>query len=126
MRFWKTRVMVPLLALPLATGAAVALPAAAPAAAASCSEMSFTNPYLGFAMEVPVSSLSQGSTGPCVVMLQQDLNFVIHSGLKVDGDFGPKTLGAVETFQGKNLGCTRGVDGIAGHYTMSCLAAGSG
>jgi peptidoglycan hydrolase-like protein with peptidoglycan-binding domain len=118
--------MVPLLALPLATGAAVALPAAAPAAAASCPEMSFTNQYLGFAMEVPVSNLSQGSTGPCVVMLQQDLNFVIHSGLKVDGDFGPKTLGAVETFQGRNPGCTRGVDGIAGHYTMSCLAAGSG
>jgi peptidoglycan hydrolase-like protein with peptidoglycan-binding domain len=89
-------------------------------------EGSFTNPYLGFAMEVPAATLSQGSTGPCVVMLQQDLNFVIHSGLKVDGDFGPKTLSAVETYQGENRGCTRGVDGIAGHYTMSCLAAGSG
>jgi hypothetical protein len=51
---------------------------------------------------------------------------VIHSGLKVDGNFGPKTLSAVETYQGGNLGCTRGVDGITGHYTMSCLAAGSG
>lgn len=126
MRFWKTRVMVPLLALPLATGAVVALPAAAPASAASCAEISFTNPYLGFAMQVPAATLSQGSTGPCVVILQQDLNFVIHSGLNVDGIFGPKTLSAVETFQGRNLGCTRGVDGIAGHYTMSCLAAGSG
>jgi peptidoglycan hydrolase-like protein with peptidoglycan-binding domain len=59
-------------------------------------------------------------------MLQQDLNFVIVFGLKVDGDFGPKTFSAVETYQGENRGCTRGVDGIAGHYTMSCLAAGSG
>ena len=59
-------------------------------------------------------------------MLQQDLNFVDKAGLKVDGDFGPKTLAAVETFQGDNLACTRGVDGIAGHYTMSCLVAGSG
>ena len=88
--------------------------------------MSFTNLYVGFAMEVPVATLSDGSTGPCVVILQQDLNFVIHSGLKVDGIFGPKMLGAVETFQGQNLGCTRGVDCIAGHYTMSCLAAGRG
>ena len=69
MRFWKIRVMVPLLALPLATGAVAALPAA-PASAASCAEISFTNPYLGFAMEVPAANLSQGSTGPCVVMLQ--------------------------------------------------------
>jgi putative peptidoglycan binding protein len=125
-RFWKTSAMVPLLALPLAAGSVIALPAAASAAAASCAEFSFTNPYLGFPMEVPTATLSEGSTGPCVTILQQDLNFVIKAHLKVDGAFGSKTLAAVETFQGKNLGCTRGADGIAGHYTMSCLIAGSG
>jgi hypothetical protein len=125
-RLWKMGVMVPLLALPLATGAVTALPTAASAAVVSCPEYWFTNPYLGFRTEIPTATLSYGSTGPCVVILQQDLNFVIHAGLKVDGDFGPKTLAAVETFQGRNLACTRGVDGIAGHYTMSCLVAGSG
>jgi peptidoglycan hydrolase-like protein with peptidoglycan-binding domain len=118
--------MVSLLALPLATGAFIVLPAAASATTASCAEISFTNPNIGSPMEVPAANLSDGSTGPCVVMLQQDLNFVDRAGLKVDGDFGPKTLAAVETFQGDNLACTRGVDGIAGHYTMSCLVAGSG
>jgi hypothetical protein len=124
-RLWKTSAMVPLLALPLAAGSIIALPAAS-AAAASCAEFSFTNPYLGFPMEIPTATLSDGSTGPCVTILQQDLNYMIRARLKVDGSFGPKTLAAVKTFQGKNLRCTRGADGIAGHYTMSCLIAGSG
>ncbi len=38
----------------------------------------------------------------------------------------PNTLAAVKTYRGKNLACTGGVDGIAGHHTMSCLVAGSG
>jgi peptidoglycan hydrolase-like protein with peptidoglycan-binding domain len=117
--------MVPLLALPLVAGSVTALPAAS-AAAASCAEFSYTNPYLGFQTDIPTASLSEGSTGPCVVMLQQDLNSEINSGLSVDGDFGPKTLAAVQSFQRQDLPCTRGVDGIAGHYTMSCLVAGSG
>jgi Putative peptidoglycan binding domain len=124
-RLWKTSAMVSLLALPLAAGSVIALPAAS-AAAASCAEFSFTNPYLGFPMEVPTATLSEGSTGPCVTILQQDLNYMIRARLKVDSAFGPKTLTAVETFQRRNLGCTRGVDGTAGHYTMSCLIAGSG
>lgn len=124
MRLWKTSVIAPLLALPLATGTVVALPAAA--SAASCATMSFTNPYIGSPMEIPAATLSDGSAGPCVVILQQDLNFTINAKLKVDGVFGPNTLAAVETYQGQNLACTRGVDGIAGHYTMSCLVAGSG
>ncbi len=125
MRLWKTSAMVSLLALPLAAGSVIALPAAS-AAAASCAEFSFTNPYLGFPMEVPTATLSEGSTGPCVTILQQDLNYTIKAHLKVDSNFGPNTLAAVKTFQGKNLGCTRGADGIAGHYTMSCLIASSG
>lgn len=125
MRLWKTSAMVPLLALSLAAGSVIALPAAS-AAAASCAEFSFTNPYLRFPMEIPTATLSEGSTGPCVTILQQDLNFTIRAGLKEDGQFGPKTLAGVETYQGKNRACTRGVDGIAGHYTMSCLIASSG
>ena len=126
MRLWKNSVVVPLLALPLATGTVIALPAATPAAAVSCAQYSFTNPYLGFATVIPKAIMSYGSTGPCVVLLQQDLNFVIKAGLKVDGKFGSNTQGAVETFQGQKPGCTGGVDGIAGKYTMSCLVAGSG
>lgn len=125
MRLWKTRATVPLLALSLATGSVIALPAAS-AAAASCAEFSFTNPYLGFAMDIPRATLSEGSSGPCVTILQQDLNYMINARLKVDSAFGPKTLTAVKTYQRRNLGCTRGVDGTAGHYTMSCLIAGSG
>ncbi len=120
----KAGAIVPLLALPLAAGTAIALPTAA--SAASCAQTSFMNPYLGFAIQVPSATLSEGSTGACVVMLQQDLNFVDNAKLAVDGDFGPKTFAAVETYQRLNLACTRSVDGIAGHYTMSCLVAGSG
>jgi peptidoglycan hydrolase-like protein with peptidoglycan-binding domain len=118
--------MVPLLALPLVAGSVITLPAAAPAAAASCAEFSFTNPYLGYALRVPRATLSEGSTGPCVILLQQELNFVINAHLTVDGVFGNLTHTAVQTFQGRHAACTRGIDGIAGHYTMSCLGALSG
>lgn len=124
MRLWKISTIVPLLALPLATGAVIALPAAA--SAASCATVSFTNPYLGFADDVPAATLGEGSAGSCVVMLQQDLNFTINAKLKVDGAFGPNTLAAVKSYQARNLGCTGGADGLAGHYTMSCLVASSG
>jgi peptidoglycan hydrolase-like protein with peptidoglycan-binding domain len=117
---------MPLLTLSLAAGTVTALPATASAAAASCAQYSFTNPYLGFETPIPTVTLAQGSTGPCVVLLQQDLNFAINSGLATDGKFGSKTLTAVENFQRQNDACVRGVDGIAGHYTMSCLVAGSG
>ncbi len=125
MRLWKNSAIVPLLALPLAAGAVIALPTA-PASAASCATMSFTNPYIGYPADVPAAALSQGSAGPCVVMLQQDLNFEIGAKLQQDGIFGPATLAAVRSYQQKNLACTGGVDGIAGHYTMSCLVASSG
>jgi hypothetical protein len=125
-RLWKSGAMVSLLALPLAASTVIALPTAASATAASCAQYSFRNPYLGFSTVIPTATLANGSSGPCVVILQQDLNFVIRANLAVDGRFGPKTFAAVETYQGKNLACTRGVDGIAGHYTMSCLVASSG
>jgi peptidoglycan hydrolase-like protein with peptidoglycan-binding domain len=125
-RLWKISAIVPLLALSLATGTAIALPTAASATTASCALFSFTNPYIGSPTDVPTVTLSEWATGPCVVMLQEDLNFVIKAGLKQDGIFGPKTLAAVKTYQGMYSGCTGGVDGIAGHYTMSCLVEGSG
>jgi hypothetical protein len=118
--------MVPLLALPLVAGSVITLPAAAPAAAASCAEFSFTNPYLGFPTDIPTATLGVGSAGPCVGILQQELNVEINANLTVDSIFGQNTLNAVKAFQGANPACTRGVDGIAGHYTMSCLIAGNG
>lgn len=120
MRLWKISAMIPLLVLPLAAGPAIALPAT-PAAASSCAEFTFTNPNIGFPTQIPTSSLSEGSTGPCVAMLQQDLNIVDGANLAVDGQFGPHTLGAVEVYQENNAPCTGGADGIAGPYTMSCL-----
>ncbi|HEV2373214.1 MAG TPA: peptidoglycan-binding protein [Streptosporangiaceae bacterium] len=129
MRLKKTGVIAALLALLLATGTAITLSTTASAAAGpapSCAQFWWTNPYLGFPTLIPTANLSYGSSGPCVKILQQDLNFVINARLRVDGQFGPKTLTAVETFQGKELACTGGVDGIAGHHTMSCLVAGSG
>ena len=122
----KTRAMAPLLAAALATGTVTALSAAAPAAAESCAEYSFTNPAVGFAVTIPRPTLSYGSTGPCVALLQEYLNLAISSNLTIDSQFGSKTQAAVEKYQGENVSCTRGVDGIAGPYTMSCLVAGSG
>jgi hypothetical protein len=125
-RLLKTRAVMPLLALALATGTVTALSPAAPAAAADCPQISFTNPYVGFAVTVPTPTLALGSTGPCVAELQDYLNLAINANLAVDSDFGPKTKAAVEAYQSQNNACARGVDGMAGHYTMSCLIAGSG
>jgi peptidoglycan DL-endopeptidase CwlO len=124
-RRWKIAAMAPLLALPLAAGSVVTL-TAAPAAAASCAMKSFTNPAIGEAMPVPVNTLAEGSSGPCVTLLQEDLNFVLNAGLAQDGIFGSHTLSAVKTFQSEQRSCTGGVDGIAGPLTMSCLAVMSG
>lgn len=62
--------------------------------------------------------IQDGSTGPYVITLQQDLN-VLGYGLAVDGDFGPLTLAAVEAFQ-RSQGI--GVDGIVGPITWQHLA----
>ncbi|HEV2372099.1 MAG TPA: peptidoglycan-binding domain-containing protein [Streptosporangiaceae bacterium] len=126
MRLWKASSMVFMLVAPFAAGAVTAFPAAASADASSCYSYSFTNPYIGYPVGVPSASLAEGSTGDCVVILQQALNGVDHANLVPDGDFGPKTLTAVENYQAQHRGCTGGVDGIAGPYTMSCLIGGTG
>jgi hypothetical protein len=56
-------------------------------------------------------NLKKGSTGTEVKNLQKDLNYVMKSGLDVDGDFGTKTETALKSFQ-KKYGLT--VDGIYG------------
>lgn len=56
-------------------------------------------------------SLKKGSTGTQVKYLQQDLNYVLKSGLSDDGIFGVKTDAALRLFQKKH-GLT--VDGIYG------------
>lgn len=60
-------------------------------------------------------NLSQGSTGPAVLQLQQALG-----GLVADGQFGPKTLAAVKSYQ-LSHGLTP--DGIVGPVTMAALNA---
>ncbi len=62
--------------------------------------------------------LALNSVGGDVALLQTLLNEAGYS-LKVDGIFGPKTLAAVEDFQGKN---GLRVDGIVGPKTLAVLA----
>lgn len=59
------------------------------------------------------ANLALGSSGPAVQQLQQALG-----GLKIDGQFGPKTLAAVKAFQ-----TAHGLkaDGIVGPQTMAAL-----
>jgi Putative peptidoglycan binding domain len=125
-RLRRLSVLVALLALPPATGALIALPAAAPAAASStCAQHTYYNPNInkGKTPEpVPYPILSNRSTGPCVHLLQWYLNADEKAGLALDGIFGPATLAAVKKFQGSDTWCTGPVDGIAGPHTMSCLA----
>lgn len=70
--------------------------------------------------EVPVSytTLSRGSMGDDVRMLQQKLKDLGYLAGGVDGDFGNKTKKAVEAFQ-KEMGLK--VDGIAGRETLTLL-----
>lgn len=63
-------------------------------------------------------TIQQGSTGPYVITLQNDLN-VLGYGLAVDGDFGPLTRAAVVNFQGRQ-GIAQ--DGIVGPITWQHLA----
>ena len=132
MRLLKTRVMVPLLALPLVTGAVIALPLAVPALAYSSGNcqlsLNFTNNIANpnFTENVPQPIMSKGSQGDCVAFLQYRLNAVGHWGLNVDGIFGKETYEAVWGYQTNHQDCVGSVDGIAGHYTMSCLVHGCG
>ncbi len=66
-----------------------------------------------------IPTLRRGSGGTLVKQLQRCLNKVQRSGLEVDGDFGPKTTGAVKTFQARTKGLE--VDGRYGPKTSSKL-----
>lgn len=66
----------------------------------------------------PPLSLSSGSTGEDVAKLQQQLKQLGAYPGEIDGDFGPKTLGAVQKFQ-KDKGLQ--VDGLAGPKTKTVL-----
>lgn len=61
--------------------------------------------------------LRQGSNGPAVRELQQKLN-THGANLSVDGDFGPKTARAVESFQRRN---NLSADGVVGPKTWGAL-----
>lgn len=62
--------------------------------------------------------LRLGSTGADVVELQSRLNRYMSAGLKADGVFGPRTEGAVKTFQ-RDKGLS--ADGIVGAITWEAL-----
>jgi peptidoglycan hydrolase-like protein with peptidoglycan-binding domain len=64
--------------------------------------------------------LRRGSRGNNVKTLQTNLNTVMHSGLTVDGDFGPATEAAVKAFQRK-YGLE--VDGVYGPKSAAMMAA---
>nr|WP_093737090.1 peptidoglycan-binding protein [Streptomyces sp. DvalAA-14] len=68
------------------------------------------------------TDIKQGEDDGCVTELQELLN-AGGAGLSVDGDFGPATLDAVESFQGRH-GLT--VDGIVGPDTKAALTGGGG
>lgn len=66
--------------------------------------------------------IKQGEIDGCVVTLQSLLNAHGQT-LSVDGDFGPATLSAVQSFQS---GAGLSVDGVVGPNTKSALYAGVG
>lgn len=70
-----------------------------------------------------MSTLRQGSIGPAVVTLQNDLNRALapSPGLNPDGVFGSATLNAVRAFQTQRR---IGVDGIVGPVTQCVLRGG--
>ena len=68
---------------------------------------------------IPKPELKLGSSGPYVKFLQSALNRAGYTPiLKVDGEFGPKTLAAVKWFQAK---MKIKVDGVVGNITWSFI-----
>ena len=66
----------------------------------------------------PSTTLRSGSNGDEVKWLQDALNKAMGAGLTVDGDYGNKTIIAVENFQSR---CGLTSDGVAGEKTVSML-----
>lgn len=81
---------------------------------------SLSNPIPGIGtIEGSHPTLRRGSSGPSVMELQTKLNAVgTEEILEVDGEFGPKTQGAVIAFQQAN---DLLVDGIVGNQTWGAL-----
>lgn len=70
----------------------------------------------------PLPLLRKGSKGSAVSALQRGLNRLSFIGkIKVDGDFGPATEGAVKAFQRHNKFSTGNCDGIVGPATRVWL-----
>lgn len=67
---------------------------------------------------IPTSNIAKGSTGEQVKKLQRCLNYIMNSGLSVDGSFGPSTDKALRAFQ-KKYKLT--VDGSCGPKTRAKL-----
>lgn len=60
----------------------------------------------------------RGKSGPEIKVIQEQLNKLIKSRLKIDGKFGPKTEAAVKEFQTKKK---LAVDGIVGPKTLKAM-----
>jgi hypothetical protein len=71
-----------------------------------------TNSSKSIAPDAAKPTLKKGSSGAQVTLLQHDLNYVMNSGISVDGSFGAKTETALKAFQ-KKYGLTQ--DGIYGN-----------
>jgi hypothetical protein len=69
-------------------------------------------------VNLTLTELRQGASGPLVASLQRILNEKAGQGLAVDGQFGPATHAAVENWQ-RFFGL--GVDGVVGPKTWNCL-----
>ena len=91
-------------------------------AAVTCNSGQLWSFGIGYQVELPYYSSSdtidcnmgKGANSNAVKLLQQDLNDCYKRGLKVDGDFGDKTLAALIYAQGK-AGTT--ADGVYGPNT---------
>lgn len=70
-------------------------------------------------------TLKSGSTGQQVVYLQQDLNYIMSSGLATDGSFGNLTLNALKAFQTKYGLTADGIYGTQSYNKMNELINGS-
>ena len=66
-------------------------------------------------------NLRKGSSGTQVKNLQKDLNYVMKSGLAVDGEFGVKTESAVRAFQKKYVLAVDGIYGEKSKLQMKSL-----